>query len=103
MGVSNLPELYRQLAGSFEDAPLEAPPGALTLEEVKDFVKTHVERLLDTNPGLLMSILYRIDVAEADVQEVMRSARVDEIADHLADLIVRRQLQKLELRRKYSD
>ena len=98
-------DVYQQLVKWFEEADddIEVPSGTPTLEEVRQFVKTNVERLLDQNPGMLMSILYRIDVPESQVQDVLRRVGHGEIPDRLTDLIVERQLQKVHLRRKYRD
>jgi hypothetical protein len=98
-------EDLHQLVRWFDEAgdAVEAPSGTLTLDEVKQFVKAHVVRLLDQNPGMLMSILYRIDVPESQVQDVLRRVGHDEIPDRLTDLIVERELQKVHLRRKYRD
>jgi hypothetical protein len=104
MRMTELPELYRHIAGRFDDAsgnPAEFE--FMTMEDVRLFVRNHVARLLDHNPAMLMSILYRIDVSEAQVQNVLKLAGHDEISDRLAELIIDRQLQKLRLRRRYSE
>jgi hypothetical protein len=76
---------------------------AVTLEEVRAYLVDQITQLLDRNPALLMSILYRIDVAERDVKAVFSSCTPPEVPPRLADLIVARQLQKVQLRRRYRD
>ena len=75
----------------------------VTMDEVKAYLVEHLTRLLDGNPALLMSILYRIDVAERDVKAVFATCSPPAVPDRLADLIVERQLQKLRLRRQYGE
>lgn len=71
----------------------------LTLEEVRVFVLAHVERLLQDKPGLLMSILYRIDVPEHRVRDVFESAPYNRLAIRLTDLMIDRELRKVRTRR----
>lgn len=99
--MSDLPEVYHALAGRFGEE-VQALDG-LTLDDVHDFVRAHVTRLLSENPGLLMSILYRIDVAEPDVQNTLKRGRHEEIPSLLTDLIIERQLQKVRTRRRYRN
>lgn len=90
-----LPATVDALAPHFGES-VEAP---LTLEAVRAYLEGHVARLLDRNPALLMSILYRVDVAERDVQRVLRTSPT--VAADLADLLLERQLEKVRLRRAY--
>ncbi len=97
----DLSEALSALASSFdEQVPL--PADRLTMEDVHAFVAAHVARLLDDNPGLLMSILYRIDVAEARVRRVLESEPPDSIVDELTELIIERQVRKVQLRRRFN-
>lgn len=98
--MRELPEVYQLLAARFESEP--GTTGSLSLEDVRRFVRGHVEGLLERNPGMLMSILYRIDVAEQSVQRVLSTAPHDEIPTRLADLIIERQLEKVRTRRRFG-
>lgn len=60
-----------------------------------------VAEMLDHNPSLLMSILYRIDVLERHVKHVLQQSAPDQIALDLADLIIARQQQKARIRAYY--
>lgn len=98
-----LPGALEALASAF-GADQEQPTAVdrLTIDDVRAFVAEHVARLLDENPGLLMSILYRIDVAEPKVRHVLESAPPGEIVERLTALIIERQLEKVRLRRRFS-
>ena len=75
----------------------------MTLEDVRAYLIGHVTYLLDRNPALLMSILYRIDVAERDVKQAFGACTPHELPGRLADLLIERQLQKLRLRARHRD
>jgi len=87
--------------GAVPEAAIEQPE-QVTLEDVRTFLIDRITDLIDANPALLMSILYRVDVAERAVQGVFAEAAPETIPVHLADLLIERQLQKLEIRRRYA-
>lgn len=98
-----LPGALAALAKSF-DADHDGPASTarLTIDDVRAFVAEHVARLLDENPALLMSILYRIDVAEPNVRHILESEPPSLIVERLTALIIERQLEKARLRRRFS-
>lgn len=95
-----LPETLDALARQLDLGVVDAPD-RLTLDDVRRYLEDHVARLLDRNPSLLMSILYRVDVAERDVQRVLREAPPPRIPARLAELLIERQLLKVRVRRAY--
>jgi hypothetical protein len=88
----------RSLADAFG---AEVPDAPLTLDEVHRYVETQVRTLLDRHPERLMHVLYRVDVDERAVLRAMRTSPPGALARDLADLLLKRQLQKLETRRRY--
>ena len=72
---------------------------------VEDFVGLIEERVilyLDQEPELLMSYLYRIDVLEKDIQQVLKGLTNEIPSKGLARLIYQRQFPKAETRRRYT-
>ncbi|MFM2133372.1 MAG: hypothetical protein RL156_653 [Bacteroidota bacterium] len=74
-----------------------------TREDLENYVLENVVALLTKNPERLMSILYRIDVPEHRVRQVMSNEPVGGIARNLTALLLERMEQKLETRRKYKN
>lgn len=97
------PSSHREAALALRDTFELGPSDPLSLDEVRRLLAQRVAELLERNPSLLMSLLYRIDVAEDAVQRTLREAPVPRIPMELADLIVARQLQKVETRRRYRN
>lgn len=85
-----------------EDAETALRSTELTLDDVRRFVAAQVKKLLNENPALLMSILYRIDVAEVDVRSVLDYSEPSQIPVEIADLLIARQIQKIKIRRAYQ-
>lgn len=72
-------------------------------EAIRKALAVKVTELLDRNPSMLMSILYRIDVLERHVKRVFHQSAPDHLALDLADLIIERQLQKVRIRAYYRE
>lgn len=69
-----------------------------SLTELKKFLSKKIAELLETNYEKLINILYRIDVNEEKLNELFSSRNREPIPPRLADLIIERQLQKIQLR-----
>jgi len=63
-------------------------------------IKERVSELLDTDPNLLFSYLYRLDVEEAELQAILHVTPPELLADSLADAIWRRQKARLASKKK---
>ncbi len=69
---------------------------------LKNILTVRIAELLKSNLNELLRILYRIDVAEHKVKNAFKCISEEEIADQIAQLVIERQMQKIEIRRKYS-
>ncbi|MBX7155840.1 MAG: hypothetical protein U0Y96_03840 [Candidatus Kapaibacterium sp.] len=69
--------------------------------ELHERITERVVELLTKNPERLMSILYRIDVNEQRINDVMKNAPIGGIASRISELIIERMQQKVETRNKY--
>ena len=62
-----------------------------------------INYLLEKDFQRLLNGLYRIDVSEQKVNEVLNASAPDSIAKEVAQLILERELQKVETRLKYKE
>jgi hypothetical protein len=88
-----------------KDLLLEAedlPATINSLEKLREELKKVVSYLMDKDLNRLLNALYRIDVSEAKVKLVLSKEAPDQLSGALTDLIIARELQKIETRRKYS-
>jgi hypothetical protein len=65
-------------------------------------IQDRVDELMAYDLELLMSYLYRMDVAEKDIQNVIHFQNEVPANEGLAQLIFERQLKRLETRKKYQ-
>lgn len=80
----------------------EELPITFELSELKSKLTHVVQHLIDRDMSRLLQSLYRIDVAEARVKQILSETEPDLIASQIAGTIIDRQLQKIETRKKYS-
>lgn len=71
-------------------------------EDIIAAIRQRVGYLLDTQPELLMSYLYRLDVLEKDLKRVLNLSANKDIVNDFADLIWKRQKLRMELKDKYK-
>jgi hypothetical protein len=65
-------------------------------------VRQRIKHLLDTDMERLLHTLYRIDVPESKVREVLAHENPDNIDTAITELIIQRIREKIETRKKYQ-
>jgi hypothetical protein len=73
------------------------------MEQIKKALTQIIVNMLWNDMEKLLTILYRIDVSEKKVKEAFAQNNPTGIAPKIADLIIERETQKAETRRKYKD
>ncbi len=73
------------------------------LEEFRKYLAEKMKDLLDKNYSLLINTLYRIDISEKQLAVLFSNKNKESIPEKLADLIIERQIQKIEFRRRYRE
>ena len=71
----------------------------LSEEQLVDILAGRISEMLDTQPDLLFSTLYRLDVFESKINAVLKSD--SDTALGLAQLVVDRQKEKLKTKEEY--
>lgn len=72
------------------------------LEALKLVIENHCNALLQGNPKKLAQIIYRIDLKESDVGKVLEGPENPDKSKELAELMVARTWQKIQLRELYN-
>jgi len=70
--------------------------------EIRSRLTILISNLLDSDIQGLLSLLYRIDVSEQKVKNILATANQGEMAKKIAVLIIERQIQKIITRIKYK-
>ena len=70
---------------------------------LKNYLSEKILELMENDFERLLNNLYRIDVREDKVNKVLKESPFDEVPNQLADLIIERQIQRLETQRLYKE
>jgi len=84
----------------FELEPLE---NELSESELIRHLSKAIRFYLDKDFNKLLNILYRIDVKETDIKQILTASPPNEIAETLAVTVIDREKQKIQTRKKYRD
>jgi hypothetical protein len=76
---------------------LEKPP-----EEIREQLISLINELINTDFYALVQLLYRIDVKEKKLKRVLKNNPQNDSAPVIAELIIERQLQKIESWKQFS-
>jgi hypothetical protein len=84
-----------------EDAALTAQPG-ITYEQLEELLAQRLEELISHNFQQFVLLLYKIDVAENKVREVLESDITPTAYRKIAALLIERQQQKIISRKEFT-
>ncbi len=70
-------------------------------ERLEVWLEKQIRKQLDTQFSILLNALYRIDIPEQRVKEILELSAPDEVALNLARAIIDRERQKVITRRQY--
>jgi len=74
----------------------------VSLENLKEILNLKVVYLLTYEMEKLLQLFYRLDLNEKKVKEIFAQSSAHKIAPALVDLILERELEKIETRKKYN-
>ena len=97
-------EVSATISKDFDKAGLSSiisPDGIDNLEQLRRHLTKRITELMDTNYEKLLNILYRIDINENKLNELFGSKNREYIPSRLAELIIERQVQKINFRNMY--
>ena len=77
-------------------------PGKISFAEIKEMLSSHINYLITNNFNLLVSLLYRIDVNETKLKNLLKDNPGEDAGRIIAELIIERQLQKIKTRQQFN-
>lgn len=91
-----------------KDLQLEGDDELIGVEDIPDINNFHkklsilIAYLMENDMHRLLNAMYRLDVSEARFHEAMQRLSKEEVASHIADLVLERELQKVKTRLHYK-
>jgi hypothetical protein len=71
-------------------------------EELFEQIEPHISKLINTNQSKFMGILYRIDLNDEQLKKAIDENSSEPFSAIITDLIIKRELQKVVIRKHYS-
>ena len=65
-------------------------------------IQPHIEKMLAENTQQFYSLMYRIDLSEQQIKKAVESAKDSSFSEIVTDLILKRELQKIIIRKSFS-
>jgi hypothetical protein len=103
--MMEIQEIQKAITDSFEIDEALLPASTDNEERFKalrSLLIRRIEELAEKDMEKLMWILYRIDVSEKKLHETMQQTPPDKFGSTIADLIIERQLKKIETRKQFG-
>jgi len=91
---------FYELNNELQKLELDLQP-VNSFEDLRNSLVNTVSLLITNNFGKLVSVLYRIDVNENRLRNLLKNTEADS-ASVIADLIIERQFQKIEARKQFN-
>lgn len=77
-------------------------PEDISLEEMQIQLAVYVNQLIQSDFQKLITLLYRIDVSETKLKQLLQQHPREDAGKIIAALIIERQLQKIQSRREFT-
>ena len=74
----------------------------ISLNELQEKLKQHINHLIQHDFEKLVTLLYRIDVSEKKLKELLQQNVNKDAAEIIAKLIIERQLEKIKTRNQFK-
>ena len=81
---------------------LEKETGIVLTDNFRVELAAFVNHLINTDFEKLVFLLYRIDVSESTIKQLLAVPSVNNAGQLIADAIIKRQLQKIESRQQFK-
>lgn len=98
----NKEELLQTQAMIVRDFELEKQPDSISEEELLDMLAAHIDYMIENRMETLLSLMYRLDIAEHKVNFALSPLSPEAPAMALARLVLERQKQRLHTKLIYK-
>lgn len=101
--ITNMPEDYLSILEKFKPDLSYRKEKVVSESELLEVFSKAILKILRTNHQKIFNVLYRHDIDEKKAAMAFKLINDEDIAVELARLLIDREKQKIELRKKYSN
>ena len=77
-------------------------PEKISFEEIREQLSQNINDLIVNDFQKLVSILYRIDISESKLKQLLKEENHEDAGRIITDMIIERQLQKIKTRQQFK-
>ena len=93
--------MHNELIADINSSLEIALPEQLSLEELREKLSAHINHLINHDFEKLVFYLYRIDINEKKMKQLLDQQNGEHAAELIAGLVIERQIQKNKSRREF--
>lgn len=93
--------MHNELIADINSSLEIALPEQLSMEELREKLTAHINHLINHDFEKLVFYLYRIDINEAKMKQLLDQQNGEHAAELIAGLVIERQIQKNKSRREF--
>jgi hypothetical protein len=71
-------------------------------EEIRNKLKGVIDHLLENDFERLLNAMYRLDIDESKFKQVLSGVYGNDVSGKLAEIVIERELRKVETRKRYQ-
>jgi len=91
-------QLIAEVIGQLDNFKLTLPGQIISLQELKKLLSEMINQLVSNDFSRLVSILYRLDISERKLKELLKTATDKSAGDIIAEMIIDRQIERIRTR-----
>ena len=96
-------EAIKEIAEVLQIAQSYGQPGAYGTAPLTKAIAERINYLITNDFSLLISILYRLDISEKKLKQLLQQTSNSTAGDIIAALIIERQLEKIKSRKAFKN
>jgi lipopolysaccharide assembly outer membrane protein LptD (OstA) len=95
-------ETIKEVLDDLQKLPLQLTGKSNTYQQLQQEIAARINYLITNNFSLLISLLYRLDISEKKLRQLLGEPAKTTAGDIIAEMIIERQLQKIASRKAFK-
>jgi hypothetical protein len=99
----NNDQAIKEVTGNLQKFQLQLSGKSDTYDQLLNEIASRINYLITYDFSLLISVLYRLDISEKKLKQLLAESAKTTAGDIIAEMIIKRQLQKIESRKAFKN
>ena len=95
-------QIIEETVNELRKLQLNVPNGMVSTNQLKEALSAIINDLIANNFSLLISLLYRLDISEKKLRQLLTISENTSSGNVIAEMIIKRQEEKIRTRKLFS-